>query len=67
MGHVGSYASIFLHIYDADTSEKMFGGMAFMAALYIYKPDSTVQTWAMAEAKKKIEAEGGLPKYEKTV
>jgi hypothetical protein len=28
----------------------MFGGMALFAVLYMYKPDTTVQTWALAEA-----------------
>lgn len=44
----------------------MFGGMALFGILYLYKPDTTVQTWALAEAKKKIEQEVGLPKWEKS-
>lgn len=28
----------------------MFGGFALFGVLYLYKPDSTVQTWALAEA-----------------
>lgn len=28
----------------------MFGGMALFTVLYLYKPDTTVQTWALAEA-----------------
>lgn len=28
----------------------MFGGMALFTILYMYKPDTTVQTWALAEA-----------------
>ncbi|KAK9899566.1 hypothetical protein P389DRAFT_1324 [Cystobasidium minutum MCA 4210] len=44
----------------------MFGGMALFGVLYLYKPDTTVQTWALAEAKKKLEQEGGMPKWEKS-
>ncbi|KAL7005204.1 hypothetical protein EMMF5_005176 [Cystobasidiomycetes sp. EMM_F5] len=44
----------------------MFGGMAFITVLLMYKPDTSVQTWATSEAKKKLEQAGGIPKWEKT-
>ncbi|SNX81462.1 uncharacterized protein MEPE_00167 [Melanopsichium pennsylvanicum] len=34
----------------------LFGGMAFAAIVLMYKPDTSIQTWAMAEAKKRLES-----------
>jgi len=42
----------------------MFGGMGVFSVLYYYKPDTTIQTWALAEAKKRMEARGEKYKYE---
>ncbi|RSH82214.1 hypothetical protein EHS25_005924 [Saitozyma podzolica] len=41
----------------------MFGGMALAALLIAYKPDTSIQTWALEEAKQRMEARGELPKY----
>ncbi|SPO43076.1 uncharacterized protein PSANT_00760 [Moesziomyces antarcticus] len=41
----------------------MFGGMAFAAVALMYKPDTSIQTWAMAEAKKRLEASGDEWQY----
>ncbi|KAF9044782.1 hypothetical protein BDZ89DRAFT_1008255 [Hymenopellis radicata] len=42
----------------------MFGSMAFAAVILYYKPDSSIQTWALEEAKKRMEARGEKYKYE---
>ncbi|UZJ51504.1 hypothetical protein CBS101457_000824 [Exobasidium rhododendri] len=42
----------------------MFGGMALGTVLILYKPDTTIQTWAMKEAKKSLEGKEGVWKYE---
>ncbi|PWN89135.1 hypothetical protein FA10DRAFT_267730 [Acaromyces ingoldii] len=41
----------------------MFGGMAFGGVLLFYKPDTSIQTWAMAEAKKRLEESGEVWQY----
>ncbi|KAK7058905.1 hypothetical protein VNI00_001529 [Paramarasmius palmivorus] len=42
----------------------MFGSMAFAAVMLYYKPDTSVQTWALKEAKERMEARGEKYKYE---
>jgi len=42
----------------------MFGGMGVFGVLYYYKPDTSIQTWALAEAKARMEARGEKYKYE---
>ncbi|KAF2154788.1 hypothetical protein K461DRAFT_311188 [Myriangium duriaei CBS 260.36] len=37
-----------------------FGAMAFMVVGYCYKPDTSIQTWALEEARRRLEAEGIL-------
>merc|ERR1711879_911334 len=39
----------------------MFGGMALATVLIIYKPDTTVQTWALAEARRSSSRKAGCP------
>jgi len=41
----------------------MFGTMAVAAVLMYNKPDTSIQTWALREAKARMEARGDLPKY----
>ncbi|CAD6590857.1 MAG: hypothetical protein TREMPRED_005904 [Tremellales sp. Tagirdzhanova-0007] len=41
----------------------MFGTLACATVVYIYKPDTSIQTWALEEAKKRMEARGDLPQY----
>jgi len=41
----------------------MFGAMATAGVLHYYKPDTTIQTWALAEAKARMEARGEDYKY----
>ncbi|SPO19796.1 uncharacterized protein UTRI_00188_B [Ustilago trichophora] len=41
----------------------LFGGMAFAGVVLMYKPDTSIQTWAMAEAKKRLEASGDVWQY----
>ncbi|WVQ82287.1 hypothetical protein IAT38_004415 [Cryptococcus sp. DSM 104549] len=41
-----------------------FGAMAFGIVTQIYRPDTTIQTWAMNEAKARMEARGEKYKYE---
>ncbi|TIA85759.1 hypothetical protein E3P99_03907 [Wallemia hederae] len=44
-----------------------FGFYAAIAAAgvaYYFKPDTTIQSWAMNEAKSRMEQRGDLPKYE---
>ncbi|KAF8140193.1 ESSS subunit of NADH:ubiquinone oxidoreductase-domain-containing protein [Boletus edulis] len=36
----------------------MFGSMALAAVLLYYKPDTSIQTWALKEAKERMEARG---------
>ncbi|KAF2221098.1 ESSS subunit of NADH:ubiquinone oxidoreductase [Elsinoe ampelina] len=42
-----------------------FGAMAFLVVGYCYKPDTSIQTWALEEARRRLEAEGILPDPEK--
>jgi len=42
----------------------MFGSIAFAAVLLYYKPDTSIQTWALKEAKERMEARGEKYKYE---
>ncbi|ORY34111.1 Ndufb11, NADH dehydrogenase 1 beta subcomplex subunit [Naematelia encephala] len=41
----------------------LFGTVAFGFVGYMYKPDSSIQSWALEEAKRRMEARGDLPKY----
>ena len=55
----------------------MFGGMALATAILVYKPDTrrvhthwltladfrSIQTWALEEAKARMEARGDRPQY----
>ncbi|RPA76877.1 hypothetical protein BJ508DRAFT_201186, partial [Ascobolus immersus RN42] len=38
----------------------MFGGCALAIVGYYYKPDTSIQTWALEEARRRLEAEGVL-------
>jgi len=38
-----------------------FGSLAFGILGYAYKPDTSIQTWALEEARRRLEAEGVLP------
>ncbi|PFH54540.1 hypothetical protein AMATHDRAFT_135062 [Amanita thiersii Skay4041] len=42
----------------------MFGSMAFAALMLYYKPDTSIQTWALQEAKARMEARGEKYTYE---
>ncbi|KAK0198387.1 uncharacterized protein ARMOST_09026 [Armillaria ostoyae] len=42
----------------------MFGTMAFASVMLYYKPDTSIQTWALEEAKQRMEARGEKYKYE---
>ncbi|KAI6133120.1 Ndufb11, NADH dehydrogenase 1 beta subcomplex subunit [Pisolithus croceorrhizus] len=42
----------------------MFGTMLAAAVLLYYKPDTSIQTWALKEAKQRMEARGEKYKYE---
>ncbi|KAJ8469440.1 hypothetical protein ONZ45_g16885 [Pleurotus djamor] len=42
----------------------MFGSMAFAAVMLYYKPDTSIQTWALKEAKARMEARGEKYQYE---
>ncbi|PNS19015.1 hypothetical protein CAC42_6110 [Sphaceloma murrayae] len=42
-----------------------FGAMAFLVVGYCYKPDTSIQTWALEEARRRLEAEGILADPEK--
>ncbi|KAF8609448.1 hypothetical protein BDV93DRAFT_602115 [Ceratobasidium sp. AG-I] len=41
----------------------MFGGMLFGGVLLYYKPDTSIQTWALREAKERMEARGEKAEY----
>ncbi|KAF4622897.1 hypothetical protein D9613_001868 [Agrocybe pediades] len=41
----------------------MFGSMAFAAVMLYYKPDTSVQSWALQEAKERMEARGEKYQY----
>ncbi|KAL2047566.1 hypothetical protein ABVK25_011424 [Lepraria finkii] len=38
-----------------------WGSLAFGVFAYAYKPDTSIQTWALEEARRRLEAEGILP------
>jgi len=42
----------------------MYGSMGLGAVLLYFKPDTSVQTWALKEAKLRMEARGEKYKYE---
>ncbi|THV04876.1 hypothetical protein K435DRAFT_746196 [Dendrothele bispora CBS 962.96] len=42
----------------------MFGSMGVAAVMMYYKPDNSIQTWALREAKERMEARGEKYKYE---
>lgn len=42
----------------------MFGTMGFAAVMLYYKPDTSIQTWALNEAKARMEARGEKYRYE---
>ncbi|TFK77033.1 Ndufb11, NADH dehydrogenase 1 beta subcomplex subunit [Pluteus cervinus] len=42
----------------------MFGSMAFASVMLYYKPDTSVQSWALNEAKARMEARGEKYLYE---
>ncbi|KAM6498175.1 NADH:ubiquinone oxidoreductase, ESSS subunit [Amanita muscaria] len=44
----------------------MFGTMAFATVMLYYKPDTSIQTWALQEAKARMEAREEKYKYEST-
>ncbi|KAF2143601.1 uncharacterized protein K452DRAFT_204360, partial [Aplosporella prunicola CBS 121167] len=37
-----------------------FGSLGLAAVAYCYKPDTSIQTWALEEARRRLEAEGIL-------
>ncbi|KAB5566570.1 ESSS subunit of NADH:ubiquinone oxidoreductase-domain-containing protein [Coniochaeta sp. 2T2.1] len=41
------------------------GSLAVFAVAYAFKPDTSIQTWALEEARRRLEAEGILPDPEK--
>ncbi|MCJ1318699.1 hypothetical protein MMC15_004029 [Xylographa vitiligo] len=38
-----------------------WGSLGVAVVAYAYKPDSSIQTWALEEARRRLEAEGILP------
>ncbi|PSN61976.1 NADH:ubiquinone oxidoreductase 11.6kD subunit [Corynespora cassiicola Philippines] len=38
-----------------------YGSIAFAVIAYAFKPDTSIQTWALEEARRRLEAEGILP------
>ncbi|MCJ1273584.1 hypothetical protein MMC21_001377 [Puttea exsequens] len=38
-----------------------WGSLLFGVVAYAYKPDTSIQTWALEEARRRLEAEGVLP------
>ncbi|KAF5313196.1 hypothetical protein D9619_003233 [Psilocybe cf. subviscida] len=42
----------------------MFGSMAFVTVMLYYKPDTSIQTWALKEAKERMDARGEKYEYE---
>lgn len=38
-----------------------FGGLLMGVVAYAYKPDTSIQTWALEEARRRLESEGILP------
>ncbi|KAH8904391.1 hypothetical protein BR93DRAFT_940017 [Coniochaeta sp. PMI_546] len=41
------------------------GSLAVFAVAYAFKPDTSIQTWALEEARRRLEAEGILPDPDK--
>ncbi|WWD17416.1 hypothetical protein CI109_101857 [Kwoniella shandongensis] len=41
----------------------MFGGMALAAVILTYKPDTSIQSWALKEAKARLDARGEEYEY----
>lgn len=41
------------------------GSLAVFAVVYAFKPDTSIQTWALEEARRRLEAEGILPDPDK--
>ncbi|KAF5390172.1 hypothetical protein D9757_002865 [Collybiopsis confluens] len=41
----------------------MFGSMAFAMVMLYYKPDNSVESWALHEAKERMEARGEIYRY----
>ncbi|TIC22777.1 hypothetical protein E3Q12_02470 [Wallemia mellicola] len=41
-----------------------YAAMAGAGVAYYYKPDTNIQTWALNQAKSRMEERGELPKYE---
>ncbi|PAV22177.1 NADH dehydrogenase 1 beta subcomplex subunit [Pyrrhoderma noxium] len=41
----------------------MFGGMGLAGVLMYYKPDTSIQNWALEEAKARMEARGEKAEY----
>ncbi|KDQ63675.1 hypothetical protein JAAARDRAFT_53867 [Jaapia argillacea MUCL 33604] len=44
----------------------MFGGMGLATVLLYYKPDTSIQTWALKEARERMEARGEKVEYKPT-
>ncbi|KAL8907257.1 MAG: hypothetical protein Q9207_001498 [Kuettlingeria erythrocarpa] len=42
-----------------------FGGLMMGVVAYAYKPDTSIQTWALEEARRRLESEGILPDPQK--
>jgi len=42
-----------------------FGSLALAGVGYAYKPDTSIQTWALEEARRRLESEGILPPPQK--
>ena len=38
-----------------------YGSILFAVVAYAFKPDTSIQTWALEEARRRLEAEGILP------
>ncbi|EIW70767.1 hypothetical protein TREMEDRAFT_29086 [Tremella mesenterica DSM 1558] len=41
----------------------LFGGMGLAAVLLTYKPDTSIQTWALEEARRRMEERGEKVEY----
>ncbi|KIY72813.1 hypothetical protein CYLTODRAFT_366975 [Cylindrobasidium torrendii FP15055 ss-10] len=44
----------------------MFGTMAFAGVMLYYKPDTSIKTWALDEARRRMDERGEKYKYEPT-
>ncbi|KAK7510927.1 NADH:ubiquinone oxidoreductase 11.6kD subunit [Phyllosticta citriasiana] len=52
--------------YEEEGWEKLWywgflGGLGVATAAYQFKPDTTIETWALEEARRRLQAEGILP------